>query len=105
MSTPVNTLTRGAGIFAYDCETRLLEYMVFHNEANAIRASMHIASPGLEGGPVFDLARVASPIFGSRVLSLEEELLLYTQQFYVSITSLEHPLGVVQFMAKLESLI
>eukprot|EP01094_Clydonella_sp_ATCC50884_P014168 TRINITY_DN2450_c0_g1_i2.p1 TRINITY_DN2450_c0_g1~~TRINITY_DN2450_c0_g1_i2.p1 ORF type:complete len:557 (+),score=126.41 TRINITY_DN2450_c0_g1_i2:178-1671(+) len=96
LTPPVNTRSRGAALFTYNCENRLLEYMVFHNADGAFKASMHVGGPGETSAALWDLARVQSPIFGSRVLKPDEEFVLYQQRMHVIISSTFFPLGEIR---------
>jgi hypothetical protein len=91
----INTRARGCAIFAYDCKAARLDYLVFHNVPSALSASIYAGAVGISGSLFFDLSRFENPIFGSRILTAEEEYLLYQKQLYVGITSLSFPTGEV----------
>jgi len=83
----------GCGLFTYDCQTRLFEYLIIHNVPAATSAIVEQAINGSTGTTLFGLSRAQSPIFGFRYLSLEEEFLLYSLQLYVNIISINNPQG------------
>ena len=91
----VSTRSRGCAIFAYDCSAARLDYLVFHNVPSALSASIYAGAPGVAGSLFFDLSRFQNPIFGSQILTAEEEYLLYQKQLYVGISSVAFPNGEV----------
>lgn len=92
----VSTSSKGCGIVAYNCETRVLEYLVQHNVANPTGAFIHAAERGDNGAALFSLSNHVSPIYGAVQLTLEEELFLYTQQLYFNVVSNEFPNGEIR---------
>lgn len=87
---------RGAGLFAYHCETQILEFVVFHNVPDARGGFIGVASEGEPGINLFSLGQPSSPIYGSIQLNSEEEVLLYSRQLYTSIVSVEFPAGEIR---------
>jgi len=92
----VNTNNRGCGLVAYNCQTRLMEYLVMHNVPNANGAFVHAAQLNQNGAVLFALDGFVSPIYGSVHLTLEEELILYTQQMYFNVASDQFPSGEIR---------
>lgn len=85
------SFARGCALISYDCSTRTLEYLVVHDVASPISAQIRAAPPGSRGAILFSLSTAESPIYGSKVLSAAEEYLLYAQQMYVQVDSLNFP--------------
>jgi len=81
---------RGGGLFAYDCTTKILEYMIMHDIPDANGAFLGAGNMTVRGTPLFSLPASSSPIFGAIQLSLQEELFLYTSQMYVAISSVNY---------------
>jgi len=81
---------------AYDCDTKILEYVVMHNIPDARGAFIGAAPEGDFGITLFSLGRGISPIYGSVQLTAEEELLLYSRGLYVSVVSVEYSSGEIR---------
>lgn len=98
-----NTNNRGCGLVAYDCLTRTLEYLVMHNVPDATGAFVHAAPENNNGAVLFALENFISPIYGSVQLTLEEELILYTQQMYFNIASEDFNSGEIRGQITVEA--
>ena len=92
----VTTSSRGGGLFAYNCATKVLEYLIMHNVAGATGAFIGNGVKDEAGTPLFSLSNSQSPIFGSVLLSLQEELFLYTRGLFVLVASATSPSGEIR---------
>lgn len=70
-----------------------MEYIVMHNVANITGIVFGGGEAGQQGTPLWSARTFRTPVFGSRILSPEEEFLLYSNQLYVLITSTDFPAG------------
>jgi CHRD domain. len=78
----------GCAIFAFDCYDRQLEFIVAHNVPNAERVSVHFGEEGVGGPVLFSVdSRNLQAVFGSRILTHEEQYYLYTRQLYITVSS------------------
>mmetsp|Transcript_127592 Transcript_127592/g.190188 ORF Transcript_127592/g.190188 Transcript_127592/m.190188 type:complete len:593 (-) Transcript_127592:76-1854(-) len=93
---PVESNNRGVGLFAYHCDTKILEYVLMHNVPDALGAFIGAAPLGEPGITLFSLTTGASPIYGALQLRQEEELLLYSRSLYVSVVSDEFSQGEIR---------
>jgi len=93
---PLNTKVSGCAIVTYDCETRVMEYLVMHDLRGASGALVQAAPQGKSGSARFSLSRVQSPIYGEVQLTLEEEFLLYTGQLYFNLLHPNAPTGAIR---------
>lgn len=87
---------RGAGLFSYHCDTKILEWVILHNIPDAKGGFIGAAPEGAQGITLFSLGNGISPIYGSVKLNAEEELLLYTKGLYTTIVSGEYPAGEIR---------
>eukprot|EP00339_Tiarina_fusa_P014201 CAMPEP_0117012846 /NCGR_PEP_ID=MMETSP0472-20121206/10716_1 /TAXON_ID=693140 ORGANISM="Tiarina fusus, Strain LIS" /NCGR_SAMPLE_ID=MMETSP0472 /ASSEMBLY_ACC=CAM_ASM_000603 /LENGTH=407 /DNA_ID=CAMNT_0004716003 /DNA_START=494 /DNA_END=1717 /DNA_ORIENTATION=+ len=95
-----DSFARGCVLVSFDCDTRKMEYLVFHSVSQPSRLEAHAAPPGFTGPLLFALDSISqsleSPIYGSRVLGPEEEYVLYAQQMYFLLTSENFPTGEIR---------
>lgn len=93
---------RGAGLFAYHCDTKILEFVILHNVPDARSAFIGTAAAGQPGINLFSLGSGASPIYGSVQMNNEEEVLLYSRNLYTTIVSVEFPQGEIRGQISVE---
>jgi len=94
-----DSTARGCILVAYDCPTRTMEYLVFHSVSQPIRFEARAAPPGFSGPLLFSIdgsAKTRSPLYGSKVLTEEEEWILYAEQMYFQLYSFNHPRGEIR---------
>jgi len=92
-------VSRGCVLVSYDCKTRLMEFLVFHSVPQAVRLEARAAPPGFSGPVLFSrngLDECRSPIFSSQVLSLDEDWILFAEQMYFELHSVNYPNGEIR---------
>ena len=90
---------RGCGLITYECNTRRMEWMIFHTVSQPTSLLVRAAPPGFSGPILFSTTganALRSPIFGSKILNAEEEWVLYAQQMYFQINSVNFPSGEIR---------
>lgn len=96
----VNSFARGCVLVSYDCNTRKMEYLIYHSVSQATRLEARAAPPGYSGPVLFfeDSLNhnLDTPIYGSKVLGPEAEYVLYAQQMYFQIYSVNYPDGEIR---------
>lgn len=96
----VDTFARGCVLVSFDCNTRKMEYLIYHSVSQATRLEARAAPPGFSGPILFAFSSESSnlntPIYGSRILGSEEEYVLYAEQMYFQISSVNYPEGEIR---------
>lgn len=72
------TFFEGAAVVAYDCESRLMEYIVLHDGVNPTDAFVVVGELSEQAQFLFSLPNVESPIYGSQFLLPAEADALYS---------------------------
>lgn len=72
------TNIEGVAVVAYDCESRLMEYIVLHDGANPTDAFVVVGELGEQAQFLFSLPNVQSPIYGTQFLLPAEAEALYS---------------------------
>ena len=87
-----NSDNTGCGIFSFDCESKLFEFIVMHTIRNSVSVNIGFGKIGEDGPTLYSVnSRNISAVFGSRYLSYEEEYYLYTDQLFVTVSSGDFP--------------
>eukprot|EP01095_Lingulamoeba_sp_RSL-Kostka_P011705 TRINITY_DN452_c1_g1_i1.p1 TRINITY_DN452_c1_g1~~TRINITY_DN452_c1_g1_i1.p1 ORF type:complete len:556 (-),score=197.91 TRINITY_DN452_c1_g1_i1:96-1739(-) len=94
--TNVKTNSRGCILVSYDCDTNIMEYLIFHNLEQTLNGFARIAPPGSTGEIAFQLAGTNSPIYGKEELSNTIEFLLLSQHMYFEIGTPAFPSGEIR---------
>ena len=94
------TLARGCILISYDCNTRDMEYLIYHSVQQPTALEVRIGPPGFTGTLLFtetpNSLNLAAPIYGRRTLTAEEEWILYAEQMYFLLTSINFPDGEIR---------
>ena len=81
----VSTENVGCGIVTYNCDTKVMEYLLMHSIEEPSGAIIGIGAAN-ELGAVFETLETSiSPIFGSVRLTNEQVHALYTEQFFFQV--------------------
>jgi len=94
-----DTFSRGCVLVSFDCYTRKMEYLIYHSVPQATRLEARAAPHGFSGPLLFALGpehNLKTPIYGSRILGPEEEYVLYAEQMYFQINSVNFPDGEIR---------
>ena len=96
-STGVESDNTGCSIFAFDCSTRLLEFIVIHTIRDSQSVSISFGESGVIGPALYSVdSSNQSSVFGSVRLTPEEQYYLYTYQLYVWVNSDDFPSGEIR---------
>lgn len=84
---PVDTDNTGCAIVTFNCDTDVLDYVVFHSlDDNPSGAFLGIGGEGEQGVIIASLTDFVSPIYGSIKLNDQESFELYANRMFVGVT-------------------
>lgn len=84
----VDSDNSGCGIFSYDCDSKLFEFIVMHTIRDSVSVNIGFGAEGENGAILYSVnSRNISAVYGSRYLTYEEVYYLYTYQLFVTVSS------------------
>lgn len=102
MVPAVETNNRGCALIAYNCKSRLMEYLVMHDVPDPRGAFVGTGLAGEFGATLFAMPYDSAAIYGAVRLTGEEEFSLYTYNLFVMVASLQFPSGEIRGQINIE---